>query len=122
MKVSNVSDSTVGLDEMEAAGNPDGWGANVSWSRAVNEHWTTFIRGGYAKDGGSLLERSVSTGLAWQTVSGGNQLGLAYNWGVPNESTWGSGLDNQHTLEVFYRIQLWKEFAITVYQQVPAVA
>ena len=100
-------------DEMEAAGNPDGWGANVSWSRAVNEHWTTFVRGGYAKDGGSLLEKSLSTGFAWQTVSGGNQLGVAYNFGVPNESTWGPGLDDQHTLEVFYRIQLWKEIAIT---------
>jgi porin len=100
-------------DEMEAAGNPDGWGANISWSQAVNEHWTTFVRGGYAKDGGSLLEKSLSAGFAWQTVPGGNQLGVAYNFGVPNESTWGSGLDDQHTLELFYRIQFWKEIAIT---------
>jgi porin len=46
-------------------------------------------------------------------VSGGNQLGVAYNFGVPNESTWGPGLDDQHTLELFYRVQLWKEIAIT---------
>ena len=100
-------------DEMEAAGNPDGWGANISWSQAVNEHWITFVRGGYAKDGGSLLEKSLSAGFAWQTVPGGNQLGVAYNFGVPNESTWGPGLDDQHTLELFYRIQFWKEIAIT---------
>jgi porin len=60
-----------------------------------------------------LLEKSLSAGFAYQTVSGGNQLGLAYNWGVPNESGWGSGLDDQHTLEVFYRIQVWKEIAVT---------
>ena len=100
-------------DERVAAATPDGWGANVSWSRSVNEHWITFVRGGYAKDGGSLLEKSLTAGLAYQTVPGGNQLGVAYNWGEPNESTWVPGLDDQHTLEAFYRIQLWKEFAIT---------
>ena len=100
-------------DEREAAATPDGWGVNVSLSRSVSEHWTPFFRAGYAKDGGSLLEKSISTGIAYQAVAGGNQLGVAYNWGKPNESTWGSGLDNQHTLELLYRIQLWKEIAIT---------
>jgi porin len=100
-------------DERETAATPDGWGANISFSRSVSEHWTPFIRAGYAKDGGSLLEKTLSAGFAYQTVSGGNQLGVAYNWGKPNESTWGSGLDDQHTLEAFYRIQLWKELAIT---------
>lgn len=101
------------VDEMEQAGNPDGWGWNASWSRALNERWTGFIRGGYAKDGGSLLETSVSAGLAWQTTSGGNQLGIAFNWGQPNDSTWGPGLPSQKTLEMFYRIQVFKELAIT---------
>jgi len=40
-------------------------------------------------------------------------LGVAYNYGLPNENTWGPGLDDQQTLEVFYRIQLWKEIAVT---------
>ena len=100
-------------DEREAAATPDGWGANISFSRSVSEHWIPFIRAGYAKDGGSLLEKSLSAGFAYQTIPGGNQLGIAYNWGKPNDSTWGPDLDDQHTLEVFYRIQLWKEVAIT---------
>ena len=100
-------------DEREAAATPDGWGTNISFSRSVSEHWIPFIRAGYAKDGGSLLEKTLSAGFAYQTVPGGNQLGIAYNWGKPNESTWGPDLDDQHTLEVFYRIQLWKEVAIT---------
>ena len=100
-------------DERDAAATPDGWGANISLSRSVNEHWIPFIRAGYAKDGGSLLEKSISAGFAYQTTSGGNQLGVAYNWGSPNDSTWGPGLDKQHTLEAFYRIQLWKELAVT---------
>jgi porin len=100
-------------DKREAAATPSGWGANLSFSRSWKEHWIPFLRFGYAKDAGTLLERSVVTGLAYQTVPGGNQLGLAYNYGVPNENTWGPGLDKQHTLEAFYRIQLWKEIAIT---------
>ena len=40
-------------------------------------------------------------------------MGVVYNYGVPNEKTWGPGLDDQQTLEVFYRIQLWKEIAVT---------
>jgi porin len=100
-------------DERVAAATPDGWGANISFSRSVNQHWMPFIRAGYAKDGGSLLEKTLSAGIAYQTIPGGNQLGVAYNWGRPNESSWGPGLDDQHTLEAFYRIQLWKELAIT---------
>jgi len=100
-------------DEREAAATPDGWGANISFSRSVSERWIPFIHAGYAKDGGSLLEKTLSAGFAYQTVSGGNQLGVAYNWGEPNESTWGPGLEDQHTLEAFYRIQLWKDFAVT---------
>ena len=100
-------------DKRDAAATPSGWGANLSWSRSINDHWIPFIRTGYADDGGALLEKSISAGFAYQTVSGGNQVGFAYNWGKPMESTWGPGLDNQQTLEVFYRIQLFKELAIT---------
>jgi len=38
---------------------------------------------------------------------------MAYNFGVPNETSWEPGLDNQHTIELFSRIQPWKEIAIT---------
>ena len=100
-------------DERVAAATPSGWGGNVSFSKSVNERWIPFIRGGWAEDAGTLLELSLSTGFAYQTVPGGNQLGFAYNWGKPNASTWGKGLETQHTFEAFYRIQLWKEFAIT---------
>jgi porin len=100
-------------DERVAAATPSGWGGNVSFSKSVNERWIPFIRGGWAEDAGTLLELSLSTGFAYQSVPGGNQLGFAYNWGKPNASTWGKGLETQHTFEAFYRIQLWKEFAIT---------
>jgi porin len=100
-------------DERVAAATPDGWGANISWSRSINDHWLPFVRAGYAEDGGALLEKSISAGFGYQKVSGGNQVGVAYNWGEPMASTWAPGLTNQQTLELFYRIQLFKELAIT---------
>ncbi|AQA17429.1 hypothetical protein BST95_03440 [Halioglobus japonicus] len=101
------------VDEREYAGVEEGWGANLSWSRLFNRHWTVFLRCGYADDGGAILEESVSTGFAWAKVAGGNQLGVGVNWGVPMESTYGPDLPEQTTVEAFYRIQLFEELAIT---------
>lgn len=100
-------------DEREQAGVPDGWGANFSFSRLYADHWTTFLRLGYADDGGSILSKSISIGAAWSRVPGGNQLGFGFNWGEVNESTYGPGLPDQTTVEVYYRMQLWEELAIT---------
>jgi porin len=100
-------------DERVAAGTPDGWGVNFSWSKSVKDHWIPFIRAGYANDGGAILQKSFSTGFAYQTVPGGNQLGLGFNWGEPNDSTFEPGLGDQSSVELFYRIQLFKELAIT---------
>ena len=72
-----------------------------------------FVRGGWADDGGSLLEKSLSVGFGYQAVPQQDLLGVALNWGEPNADTFGSGLDDQITAEVFYRIQLSENFALT---------
>jgi porin len=40
-------------------------------------------------------------------------LGFAFNWGRPNPTTFGSGLRDQYTFELFYRLQVAHELAIT---------
>jgi hypothetical protein len=64
-----------------------------------------------------LLEKSVSAGVAYQPdpIGGaaGNLLGFGANWGEPNEAVFGSGLDDQYAFELFYRLQMTKELAIT---------
>jgi porin len=35
------------------------------------------------------------------------------NWGEPNESTFAPGLDDQITMEAFYRFQLTQQLALT---------
>jgi porin len=71
-----------------------------------------FLRAGYADDGGSLLELSVSTGIAWQPNKD-DLVGIAANWGRPNASSFGPGLDDQYGLEVFYRAQITENLRLT---------
>jgi porin len=80
---------------------------------AVRDHWMPFVRGGYAEDGGSLLQKSLSAGVLYQRSPGADLFGAGLNWGQPNESTFGSGLDDQYTAEVFYRIPVTQQFALT---------
>jgi porin len=101
-------------DEQTAAGINGGWGAAFSLSKYLNDNFMPFVRGGYADDGGSLLQRSLSFGVGWQTEAFDGLLGAAFNWGEPNEDTFGSGLKDQYAVEVFYRVPLLEKFAVTV--------
>ena len=72
-----------------------------------------FVRAGYADDGGSLLQRTVSTGLGYHLKDDVSLLGFGLNWGQPNEDTFGSGLDDQYTIEIFCRLQVTQNIQIT---------
>lgn len=100
-------------DERTEAGEPDGWGFNISYSRYLAEKWMPFIRAGYAEDGGSLMQKSVSVGMGFQPVPKADLFGFGFNWGEPNDNTYGPGLRDQYTAELFYRWQLAPQFAIT---------
>ena len=109
----NVHISFWHADEREAALTPDGWGANFSFSRYLGKKWLPFVRAGYADDGGSLLEKSVSAGFGYQRVQGKNLLGLGLNWGRPSASSFEPGLDDQYTVELFYRWNISREITLT---------
>jgi porin len=100
-------------DERFEAEVPGGWGVNFSASRYIGEQFLPFLRAGYAEDGGSLLRKSVSVGLGYQRVPGRDLLGVAFNWGEPNPSTFSPGLAGQTTMEIFYRLQLADRLAVT---------
>jgi len=101
------------VDESEKAGAQEGWGAAFSYVSFINDKLMPFVRGGYADDGGTLMQKSLSVGLGYQEVAGRDLLGVGFNWGEPNETTFTTGLDNQYTMELFYRFQLAQQFAIT---------
>jgi porin len=101
------------VDDSVLAGAQKGWGVAFSHVRHINDRWMPFLRGGYADDGGSLLEKSISAGVLYQHNPGSHLLGLGLNWGEPNETTFAPDLDDQVTAELFYRINLTQQLAIT---------
>jgi len=100
-------------DEREQASTADGWGAAFSFTRFVDDRWMPFLRAGYAKDGGSVLETSLAAGLGYYRANSRDLFGLGLAVGQPNESTFAPDLEEQYTAELFYRIQLSEAFAVT---------
>jgi len=101
------------VDKRKQTNTPDGWGLAFSFSRLFAEKWEPFVRAGYADDGGALWEQSFSAGLGYYTRKSSDLIGAGLNWSRPSSDTLGPGLDDQYTLEVFYRFYLLKTLAIT---------
>jgi porin len=100
-------------DSRDEAGVPGGWGAAFSLVRYLDERWMPFVRGGFAKDGGTLMEASVSAGIGYDVVPKRGLLAFGFNWGQPNKDTFGPGVDDQYALELFYRFQVTEQFTVT---------
>ena len=100
-------------DGSEQNAAPAGWGLSFSGTYLIQDKFMPFVRGGYTEDGGTLIQKAVSVGLGYQPVWAGSLLGGAIGWGEVNEATFEVGLDNQITMEVFYRFQISTHFAIT---------
>lgn len=101
------------IDEHASGTAPGGWGVSASITSAINDEWLPFLRGGWASDGGSIYDASVSLGVGYQPEPNGSLLGVGLNWGRPNSDTFGTNLDDQFTGEVFYRTQLTENIQIT---------
>lgn len=112
---SNLHLSFYQIDSRDDAGTNDGYGVSFSANSGLQNRFLPFVRGGWSKDGGSLLEASVSVGLGFQdqSISGAGLFGAAVNWGRPNEDTFGASLDDQYTAEVFYRSQVFSGLQVT---------
>ena len=100
-------------DERKNAGVSSGWGANLSFAHAYGVKWMPFVRAGYADKGGSVLQKTASAGLGYHLKNGKSLLGLAFNWGQPNEDTFGPGLRNQFASELFCRFVVARNLEIT---------
>ena len=100
-------------DERKQAQVPNGWGMAFSFSRLFADTWEPFFRAGYAKDGGALWKGSIGAGFGYHTRKRGDLLGFGLNWSRPNENTYGPGLNDQYTAEIYYRFQLFKVLTIT---------
>lgn len=97
------------VDEREKAQVPDSWGIAFSASWFINDRWMPFLRMGYSDGEAALNERNISIGFGRYFNRNGNLLGLGLSLGKPVTE----GLDDQVTTEVFYRIQMTQNWAIT---------
>ncbi|MFC1817475.1 carbohydrate porin [Thermodesulfobacteriota bacterium] len=60
-----------------------------------------------------MWEGSISTGFGYYPGKGSDVLGVGLNWSRPSTDTFGPGLDDQLTAELYYRWQVLKILAIT---------
>lgn len=100
-------------DERVDAATPGGWGLAFSAAKFIEDQWMPFLRAGYADEGGALYDRSLSLGLGHYQAERKNLAAIGLNWSRPSETSFGPGLDDQFTLEMYYRWQVTAEIALT---------
>ena len=96
-------------DARDKVNIPETWGLTFSAAWFVDDLWMPFLRAGYSNGGASLMKGSVSAGLGRYFPETGNLFGFGFNWGQPADTS----LNSQVTTELFYRIQLTQNWAIT---------
>ena len=72
-----------------------------------------FLRAGFAEDGGALYQGSISTGLGYYLRERADLVAVGFNWGQPSDTGVAPGLNDQYTAELFYRVQLSQNLALT---------
>lgn len=95
------------IDQRTDAGASGGHGASFLASGRKNA-WSPFFRAGYASDGGTLLDRSISIGTGYNARGGRDLAGVGVNWGRAPENS-----RDQFSLETFYRWDATDFFQIT---------
>jgi len=109
----NVHASFWQRDASSFTGDPKGWGMVFSGTTYINKTYLPFLRYAYSEDGGAILSHSLSTGIGYQPIEGSHMLGFGANWGQVNENSFGPGLQDQWTFELFLRLHLTKLITFT---------
>ncbi len=68
-----------------------------------------FLRAGLSAGEAPLLNASLAAGIGHYVRERSDLIGLGVSWGAPSTS----GLSDQYSAELFYRVQLSPNFAIT---------
>jgi porin len=90
------------------AGVGSGWGLTFNASWQFEDRWTPFARGGFSVGETTAVKGNVAAGVGIM-MRGDDQLAIGLAWTRPAQ---GVGPD-QYTAEVFYRLQVLRNFALT---------
>jgi porin len=74
-----------------------------------DQRWMGFVRGGWSDGDAPIYNESYTVGLLRKFRRNSDLLGLAVNWGDPPDDD----LRSQTTGELFYRVQLAQNLAMT---------
>ncbi len=105
-------------DEREDAGIDDAWGIAVSALQRFGR-FTPFVRYGYADvntGGPTPVKHMANAGLVVDGIFGQDKdrIGVGYTWSDPADRA----LDEQSTIDAYYRVQMTPEIAISPVVQV----
>ena len=105
-------------DELDKAGVDDGWGISFTAQQRFGR-FTPYVRYGYADveiNGPTSVERMANVGLVTDGIFGQNndRFGIGYTWSDPVDSS----LDDQGTLDAYYRMQITPHVAFSPTLQV----
>jgi porin len=100
-------------EERDDASVDDGWGVVVSGSQRFGS-FVPFLRYGYADSGArgpTPIEHMVNGGVVIDDIFGraNDRIGVGLTWSRPSNGA----LDDQGTLDAFYRIQITEEISVT---------
>ena len=106
----NIHFSAWHVDDREEVGvdSAEGFTVGANWTNG-DQRWMLFTRAGWADGEAAIYEESYTFGFMRKYRRNSDLLGLAVNWGQPPQDD----LDAQTTGELFYRLQLSENLAIT---------
>lgn len=98
------------VDRRSKLGIPSGWGFTLAAEQRIGE-FVPFFRYGYSEGGPALLKHLVTGGIGFLNVFGesADVVGVGVSWARHTNRA----LNDQVSTEIFYRIQLAPQFALT---------
>ena len=105
----NVHVTAWHADERDDDGIEESEGFTFSANYTKDMTWMTFLKAGFSDGTAPLYNESVTVGGIYYLKSRSDLVGFGVNWGDPSDSS----LDPQITSELFWRIQLAQNLAIT---------
>ncbi len=92
---------------------PESWGFTTGMNLTFDIAWMPFFRAGWSDGDTPLMNETATLGLLHYRADRPDLIGFAVNWGNPADDA----LDDQYTAELFYRLQLSQNLAITPHVQ-----
>ncbi len=96
-------------DKREKDGVEESEGIAIGANWTFDEKWMMFLKAGWSDGSAPLYNESATVGMIYYFASRSDLVGLGVNWGKPSDDS----LDDQVSGELFYRLQLAQNLAIT---------